>query len=317
MAEVIVTGGQGFLGSNLVRRLVQEEREVCATYNYTLPSENKRTRHLSSFRCDVTHFEDCGKLIMQENPVILFHLVAQPIVTSAKVNPKLTFDLTTMGTWNILEAARLYGRRIRAIVFVSSDKVYGSNVDANELSPLAGVDHPYNASKVAADAVAQSYARAYDLPIVTSRSANLYGPSDFHWDRIVPGTCRDLVRGKHTVIRSDGRQLRDYIYVEDGVGALVSMADAMETGKIPKGSIFNFGSEQMYSVLDVVRKLQEIAGRQDLEPEIMGQARDEIDAQHIDYSLARQVLGWEPKIDLAHGLEKTFNWYWEWLGGYS
>lgn len=317
MARVVVTGGQGFLGTNLVKQLISESQEVCATYNYTPPANGERTKYLSHFRIDVTDFMQCGKLIMQEDPEILYHLVAQPIVTAAIRNPLSTFELTTRGTWNILEAVRLYGKRIKAIVFVSSDKVYSDNTAALEDSPLAGVDHPYNVAKVAADVITQSYVNAYGLPIAISRSANLYGPWDFHWDRIVPGISRDIIEGRSPVIRSNGHQLRDYIYVDDGVRALMSMAEALISGRIEKGEIFNFGSKESYSADLMVHMLLGVSGRADLAPIRLNGAKDEIGQQHINYEKATKLLGWSPLTSIEHGLEKTFQWYKNWFDWYE
>lgn len=313
MAEIVVTGGQGFLGTNLVNNLVLQHKEVCATYNYTPPADPERTKYLSHFRIDVTDFQQCRKLIMQEDPVILYHLVAQPIVTAAHKDPLLTLELTTRGTWNILEAVRQVSKNISAIVFVSSDKVYGNTLHAMESDPLLGTSHPYNAAKIAADVVAQSYVEAYGLPIAISRSANLYGPGDFHWDRVVPGTCRDLYYGRRTVVRSDGKQMRDYIHVKDGVRALTMMADAMSDRRIQPGDIFNFGGREPYNVLDVIHKLRDIAGRIDLEPLVMGGAQDEILVQHINFDHAMSALGWYPGVDLYDGLKDTYAWYRTWF----
>lgn len=314
MARIVVTGGQGFLGSNLVKQLVAEFQDVCATYNFTPPANPERTKYLSHFRIDVTDFDQCGKLIMQEEPEILYHLVAQPIVTAAIRNPLLTFQLTTQGTWNMLEAVRLYGmHKIKAIVFVSSDKVYGDNLEAGETSPLAGTDHPYNVAKVAADVIAQSYVNAYGLPIVISRSANLYGPGDFHWDRIVPGISRDILMNRSPIIRSNGHQLRDYIYVGDGVRALIHMAESMLAGTIKKGEIFNFGSEESYSAFHMVHMLLTASKRVDLAPVVRDGAKNEIPGQHIKYEKATRLLGWRPLTPIEFGLENTFNWYKDWF----
>ncbi len=308
----VVTGGAGFLGSNLVSQLARERQEVTATYNYT-PFPLSDSSRIKWFRCDVTDYNQVAKLIMQEDPEVVYHLVAQPIVTAAVRDPLLTFELTTRGTWNVLEAVRRNSSRIKAIVFVSSDKVYGSNTAAIESDPLNGTDHPYNAAKVAADAIAQSYVKSYGLPIAISRSANLYGPGDFHWDRVVPGISRDLYYGRSPVVRSSGKLLRDYIHVHDGVRALQLMAEAMKDGRILPGAIFNFGSKKMYSVLDVVDMLRDAAGRVDLVPEVLGKATDEIDAQHINYDHATRVLGWVPSIDMERGIHETYAWYRNWF----
>lgn len=306
--DVVVTGGAGFLGSNLVEQLVIEKQEVCATYNYALPLHDEGP-YLKWFRCDVTDPMQCDKLIMQENPKIVYHLVAQPIVTAAMRDPRLTMELTTRGTWNMLDAIRRNGTRIEAVVFVSSDKVYGSNSNANEDSPLSGTDHPYNAAKVAADVLAQSFVHAYGLPIVISRSANLYGPGDFHWDRVVPGISKDLYHGRRPVVRSNGQQLRDYIYVGDGIRGLMRMAEMMAASSILPGAVFNFGSYASWSVEQVVSMLRVAAGREDLKSIILGGAHSEIDVQHINFEHATAVLGWMPEMPMMDGIERTYAWY--------
>ena len=171
----------------------------------------------------------------------------------------------------------------------------------------------YAVAKVSADVISQSYAKQFGLPIAIARSANLYGPGDFHWDRLVPGISRELFHGRPPVIRSNGKQMRDYIYVEDGVRALNLMADAMYSGHILPGSIFNFGSPKMHSVLEVVQRLREIANRTDLVPQVLGGAKDEIDAQHINYEHAKSVLGWSPNVNLTEGLMYTYSWYRRWF----
>lgn len=309
MAQIIVTGGQGFLGRNLVEQLVYEHNDVCSTFNYTPPAHSERTKNLSHFRCDVTQFDQVSKLIMQEDPEIVYHLVAQPIVTAAGRAPLLTFELTTRGTWNVLDAIRLYGKRVKVIVFVSSDKVYGNNGEATEHSPLNGIDHPYNVAKVAADVIAQSFAKAYDLPVVISRSANLYGPYDYHWDRIVPGISRDIIMNRSPIIRSNGRQARDYIWVGDGVRALMHMAEAMYSNRIERGEIFNFGSSSAYTASYVTHALLEISGRTHLKPVVLNGAKDEIEVQHISYEKATAKLGWRPLTSMQAGLEMAFDWY--------
>lgn len=313
MAEVIVTGGEGFLGSNLVNNLILQKQEVCSTYNYTPPPNTNRSPYLSHFRIDVTDFQQCRKLIMQEDPVTLYHLVAQPIVTAATKDPLLTLELTTRGMWNMIEAVRQVSKNIQAIVFMSSDKVYGENIDAKETDPLLGTDHPYNTAKVAADVIAQSYAHTYGLPIVICRSANLYGPGDFHWDRLVPGVCRDLYYRRRPVIRSSGNQLRDYLYISDGLRGLTMLADAMRNENVQPGQVVNFGGHQPYSALEVVDHLRGISGHTDLSPVIIGGASDELRQQHVNYDMAMGRLGWYPAVDIIDGLKSTYGWYSAWF----
>lgn len=310
MAEVVITGGQGFIGRNLTNHLVALGEDVCSTYNYTLPNRTSKS-NLSFHRVDVTRFEECLKLINQENPKVLFHLVAQPIVTSAIRHPFSTEELTIRGSYNMLEAVRQSDSDTK-IIYISSDKVYGSNDNAKETDPLLGVDHPYNASKICGDIMAQMYAKYYKMNITIVRSANIYGGGDFHWDRLVPGMCRSIIHGNELIIRSDGKMLRDYIYVEDLMDAYVSIMDAMRLDKISGCTPINLGSTP-YTPLEVLNTLLACAKCVDVKPTVLGQAQDEIDKQHINYELATKLLGWTPKTSLEDGLDKTFAWYKDWF----
>lgn len=316
MAEVIVTGGRGFLGSHLVDTLVRHGREVCATYNFDPPAQPARTPNLNYFHVDLTDFNQCLKFINRETPKVIYHLAAQPIITSAIQHPFPTMELTLRAGYNLLEAIRQADTQVEAVVFFTTDKVYGSNTHAVEDSPLAGVDHPYSASKIAIDILSRMYAAAYDLPIVVCRSGNVYGGRDFHWDRLIPGTCRDIWNEKTPVLRSNGEQMRDYIYVQDVVDAMEKMATAMQECGIRPGAVFNLGAAQSYKAVEIVRMLEQIAGREYLGMNILDRAKKEIDAQHMDYSLARLVLGWEPLTGIEQGLEQTYRWYQEWLSGH-
>src|SRR5207302_9361182 len=134
-------------------------------------------------------------------------------------DPVNTFRSNVQGTWELLDAGRRSGRPAR-IVVASSDKAYGSQplLPYTEEQPLQGV-HPYDVSKSCADLIANAYAVSYGLPVAVTRCGNLYGGGDLNFNRIVPGTIRSVLRGQPPVIRSDGRFIRDYFYVEDGAHA--------------------------------------------------------------------------------------------------
>jgi CDP-glucose 4,6-dehydratase len=310
MADVVVTGSQGFLGRHLMKRLEQEGADVCGTYSYTLPSLSAKYRR-SYFKLDVTKFEDCLKLINQENPRIVYHLVAQPIVTAGKRHPFSTFELTVRGSYNLFEAIRQTGKPI-AVIVVSSDKVYGENTNAVEGDRLDGVDHPYTAAKVCEDVIAQSYAKSFGLPMAIIRSANIYGEGDFHWDRLVPSVSRDIVQNKRPVLRSNGGQKRDYIYVDDLMDGYMRVMGMMVNKKLKNGQAINFGAD-CYTALEVTDTLLKVSGRVDLTPEILDGAKDELLAQHINYEYAEKVLLWKPKTSLEDGLSMTYHWYEHWL----
>ena len=141
-------------------------------------------------------------------------MAAQPIVYTAYSNPRETLESNIMGTVNILEAARL-SPKIKGVVVASSDKAYGKKCDnAVETEPMAG-DHPYDVSKSCTDLIARMYAKTYDLPVAVSRFGNIYGPGDMNFNRIVPGVMKAILKNETLEIRSDGKFIRDYVYVKD------------------------------------------------------------------------------------------------------
>ena len=158
------------------------------------------------------------------------------------------------------------------MVVASSDKAYGAHDELPYREDFAlQPSYPYDVSKAATDMIARSYAATYDMPVAVTRLANVYGPGDVNWARVIPDTARALVRGERPVIRSDGTPERDYIYVEDAAAAYLAVADSLDDPAL-RGRAWNAGSGQPLSVLEVVRRLIEISGRS-VEPDIQGSRR--------------------------------------------
>lgn len=306
--SVLVTGGTGFIGSHLLRTLdalgVRPSLFVLDYERQTLPAGS------SIYHGNLADLHDCLRIVGRVNPEIVFHLAAQPLVDTAMDSVIDTMESNVRGAYNFLEACRNVGKRIKAIVWISTDKVYGSQPDAyDESSPLVGFDHPYDASKLCGDLLAQTYARAFQMPIVIVRSGNIYGEGDLHWDRLIPGTIRSALLGKPPLIRSNGLLKRDYIYAGDIIHAYLKTLSAALQGKLAAGAAVNFGAMQSHTVLDVVHKILAVTERPDLAPVIQDHARNEIPEQHVTFDFARTDLGWEPLVNLEHGIHKTVDWY--------
>jgi CDP-glucose 4,6-dehydratase len=173
--------------------------------------------------------------------------------------------------------------------------------------------HPYDVSKSCTDLLAMTYAHTYGMPVTIARCGNIYGGGDLNWSRIVPGTVKSLLLGQRPIIRSDGRFIRDYIYVEDVVDAYMRLAEAADDPGM-RGEAFNFSPETQVQVIEIVTRLQRIVGREDLEPVILDSVKAEIRDQFLDASKAQQRLGWRPAFDLDRGLERTVRWYETFLG---
>lgn len=311
--RVYVTGATGIVGSWLVKRLIAEGAYVVALVRDADPqSELIRSgdiRHVSVVNGALEDYATQERAINEHEIDTVFHLAAQPIVTTALRNPVPTFEANIRGTWNVLDACRVHSSLVKRVVVASSDKAYGDSpqLPYTEDMPLIG-RHPYDVSKSCTDLIAATYGHTYQLPVVIARCGNIYGGGDLNWSRIVPGTVKSLLAGERPIIRSDGKFIRDYIFVEDVVDAYLALgAAAADEGVC--GEAFNFSPETQVPVIEIVRELQRILGRTDLEPKILNEARAEIRDQYLDSEKARRRLDWRPRFTLEEGLRSTVRWY--------
>jgi CDP-glucose 4,6-dehydratase len=263
----------------------------------------------SIIRGDLVRFEDCARAINSSESSVVFHLGAQTLVGSALRDPLETFESNVRGSYNVLEAARRFPTLVSAVVVASSDKAYGDadGVPYVEDMPLRG-RHPYDVSKSCTDLIATTYAHTYDLPVAIARCGNIYGGGDLNWSRIVPGTIRSLMRGARPVVRSNGKLVRDYIYVRDVVSAYERLADMLLGRLVTHGEAFNFSPESRVSVLEIIQHIAAVM-QAPFNPIVLDEVRFEIEEQTLDSSKARRQLGWEPAWDLDAGIAETVAWY--------
>ena len=264
---------------------------------------------------DLTDHDALVRVLNEHEVGEVFHLAAQTIVSTANRSPLATWEANVRGTWSLLEACRSLGT-VRKIVVASSDKAYGDHVELPYREDFAlQPRYPYDTSKACADLIARSYAHTYSLPIAVTRLANIYGPGDVNWSRLVPDTARALAAGERPVIRSDGTPERDYLYVEDAVDAYLAIAASLDRPAF-HGRAWNAGWGKPVKVVDLVRTLIEVSGVA-VEPDLHGTGtpHGEIDRQYLDSSAIRAELGWEPRWELAEGLRAAWEWYRRHLGG--
>ncbi len=314
--RAFVTGGTGFLGSSLVRELLRRGAEVTALVRDIVPR--------SPF------FQDCASRVnlvygcLEDQAVLeralgeyeidtVLHLGAQAIVQVANRNPVATFETNIRGTWLLMEAARR-SPLVTRIVVASSDKAYGIHkvLPYDEDCALQG-SHPYDVSKSCADLIAATYFKTYGTPVCITRCGNLFGPGDLNWSRIVPGTIRSTLLGESPIIRSDGSPIRDYVHVQDIAEAYLLLAEKMEDRSL-HGLAFNFGTGEPLSVLDLTKLILKAAGRSDLSPRVLNEAKGEINHQYLSSERARLRLGWKPGAPVANRLAESVAWYRTHLG---
>lgn len=309
---VLLTGATGLLGGWTLERLTHLNADVvCLVRDWAPKSEAARSGLLENTRVvrgDVRDQALLERVINEYEIDTVIHLAAQTLVTVANRNPVSTFETNIGGAWAMLEACRRCPS-VRQVVVASSDKAYGEqpHLPYAEVTPLEG-RHPYDVSKSCADLLAQSYAQTYGLPVAVTRCGNLFGGGDLNWNRIVPGTIRSVIRNVRPVIRSDGKFIRDYFYVEDAAQALTILAEKLAARRKLAGEAFNFSNERPMTVLDLTRRILNIMGS-NLKPVVKNAARHEIRRQYLRSSKARKILGWKPIFSLDEGLKRTVDWY--------
>jgi len=320
--RVFVTGATGVLGLNLVNRLIKLDADVIAFVRDWVPRARILGKWLQDsdkvtiVRGGLEDYDSIARTLAEYEIECIFHLGAQTIVNVGNRSPITTFKSNIEGTWNLLESARIlnsYSEDIKCICVASSDKAYGTSKDLpyTEDMPLKG-EHPYDVSKSCTDLIAQSYALTYQLPTCIARMGNIYGPGDLNFNRIVPGTIKSLIDGKRPVIRSDGKPIREYFFVEDAVDAYLVMAETIEKRKV-FGEAFNFSSGEKICVSDMVQRIISQYGSS-LKPEILNVSKNEITDQYLSIEKAKDLLKWVPKYTVGEGLELTIPWYKEMIG---
>jgi len=312
----LVTGATGLVGGWLVKSLVAAGADVvCLVRDWVPDCELVRSGHLDKVkivRGDIVDQAMLERAMGEYEIDTVIHLAAQTIVGIANRNPVSTFEANIQGTWCLLEACRR-SPKVKQIVIASSDKAYGDQdvLPYDEATPLQG-QHPYDVSKSCADLISYTYAKSYDLPVTITRCGNFYGGGDLNWNRIVPGTIRSILRGQAPVIRSDGSFVRDYFYVEDGAAAYMLLAEQMAGNSGLSGEAFNFSNELQVTVLELTQKILDVMGS-DLKPDVRNEASNEIKHQYLSAAKARRMLDWEPLYTLDGALEKTIQWYTDFL----
>ncbi len=314
--QVLVTGASGFIGAWLIKELIKSGARVVTLVRdpdpqseYYRSGDFKKTTIVQGMLEDYNTLE---RIISEFESDTVFHLAAQALVGVSMRSPLYTFETNIRGTYNLLEACRIHEDLVKRIVIASSDKAYGAKDELpyKESMPLEG-KYPYEVSKSCADLISQSYFHAYKLPVAIARCGNVYGGGDLNWSRIVPGAIRAAIQQIPLEIRSDGRYIRDYIYVKDVVAAYLQLAEKIDDDHV-RGEAFNFGPGRGLSVFDIIERI-EISMAQEVEKHILDVVESEIFEQYLDPSNAEKVLDWQPKYSLDEGLRETISWYREYF----
>lgn len=305
MARVLITGASGILGSACIAALDPADEAIALVHDRD-PSSRLYTEGLIDRCIEVRgSLAESARVLAEYQPDQVLHLAAQTQVPTANHSPLSTFESNLRGTWLLLEACRLAHAPPKGILVASSDKAYGAApLPTQEHHPLAPTA-PYDVSKACTDLVARSYATHFGLPVVVTRSANLYGPGDSHAERLIPHCCARLVQGLPPVLRGTGQMSREWLYVDD---AAVASWALLKSAEGLRGQAFNIGGGQVASVAQVAQTLVELAGGPPAQA-AQQEPEGEIAHQALDSSRLRKATGWQPEIGLREGLSRTLAWW--------
>jgi len=319
MRTVLVTGGAGFIGSNFVRHLLSEHRDVRVvnydklTYAGNLENlaDVKEGERYHFVHGDISDAKAVAKAFEDEKPWAVVNFAAESHVDRSILDATPFVDTNVKGTQVLLETIRRYP--IERFVQISTDEVYGTLGEEGaftESSPIQP-NSPYAACKAAADLISLAYAKTYALPVVITRSSNNYGPYQFP-EKLIPLMLRNALTGKELPIYGEGKQVRDWLYVEDNCRAIDAVLHRGLTGEV-----YNIGGECEKRNIEVVKTLCQLVAADPNGKDAAGRIRfihDPRGAAHdfryaLDCSKIKRELGWTPLLRFEEGLERTVAWY--------
>jgi UDP-glucose 4-epimerase len=306
--RTLVTGGAGFIGSNLSDALLARGDEVIVVDDLSTGRHENLEQALANgatlVEADIRDRAALEEIVGRERPEVIFHLAAQIDVRKSIADPAFDASINIGGTANVLEAAR--AGEVRRVVFSSTGgAIYGEGegqqLPLAEDAPLAP-EAPYGQSKFAGEGYLSLYERLYGLSTIPLRLGNVYGPRQDPLGEagVVAIFCGRLREGKQPTVFGDGKQTRDYIYVGDVVAAMLAAAESEATGPV------NIGTGVETDVLELVSALGEL-GDDDFEPEFAPPRTGEVARISIDPARAASELGWRPQMGLKEGLRVTLN----------
>jgi len=308
--KLLVTGGAGFIGSNFIHFMFSFLEEIPDLHivnldklTYAGRKENlkgiKEGKNYSFILGDITNEKDVAKAMKECNAVI--HFAAESHVDRSIKDPLSFMKTDVIGTAVLLEQARK--QDIERFIYISTDEVYGSvekgfSKESDPLSPRS----PYSASKAAADHLSFAFYHTYGLPVIVHRAANNYGPRQFP-EKLIPLFITNLLEGKKVPLYGTGKNIRDWLYVEDNCSAIKLL---LEKGKI--GEAYNVGSGNLKTNLEVTKAILKLLKKNESFIEFVEDRKGHDKRYALNFDKIK-ALGWKPKVNFNEGLKKTIEWY--------
>ena len=315
MKKIIVTGGSGFIGSNLVKFLLKKKYFVInidslkySANPYNTKSLNKNKNYVF-FKLDLNKKNKIIKILKKYKPEGIFNLAAETHVDRSIDSPYNFIHSNILGTYNLLESILIYGKKIK-LIHISTDEVYGDVIKgrSDEESPYKP-SSPYSSSKASADHLVKAYIRTYKISAIISNCCNNYGPYQFP-EKLIPKLIFNIMNNRSLPIYGKGKNSREWMHVQDHCEALLLI---YLKGKL--GESYNIGSGMNLKNIDIAKKLLQIAKSKSskISKKVKIKFVKDRPGHDIRYALnnrkIQKKLGWKAKITLDDGLLRTFNWY--------
>tara|TARA_B100000965_G_scaffold335030_1_gene300722 strand:- start:62 stop:1078 length:1017 start_codon:yes stop_codon:yes gene_type:complete len=316
MKKIIVTGGLGFIGSNLIELLLKKNYYVInidkGTYSSNLYNTKtfKDDRNYKFIKCNIKS-KKIKKIFNKYKPIGIFNLAAETHVDRSIDNPQKFIDSNIIGVYNILETFRKFSKKNKKskLIHISTDEVFGDILTgrSNESYPYKP-SSPYAASKASSDHLVYSYVRTYNIQAIITNCSNNYGPRQ-HPEKLIPKLIYNIFTNRFLPIYGKGTNSREWIYVKDHCEALIKI---FEKGKI--GNFYNIGSNKNQTNLEICKKLINEASKNNvLGKNVKIKFVKDRPGHDVRYALnslkLRKSLKWKPKTSLSEGIKKTFKWY--------
>lgn len=303
--NIAITGATGLLGKSLcnfysdlghsVYALIKDEHSSLSLNK----NVNKVYGNINS-KADVDYF------IQKSIPDHFIHLAAQTQAYDSLKYPYNTFHTNVVGTLNVLESLREFSK-CSSIIVASSDKAYGE-LNSNEYTEDHALDgiYPYDSSKSMTDMLTRSYGKTYKMPIVTTRSCNIYGIGDHNQERLIPGIVISYLKNKKFIIRNGGQDIREYIHVEDVVLAYENIRKYINNGG--EKTVFNISSGDRHKTIDIFNMVKSIIGHE-INHEVLSNQSLEIKKQFMNSDLLKNETGWIPNHTIESSIKDIVLWY--------
>ena len=317
MQKILVTGGLGFIGSNLIKQLLEKNFYVINVDKVSYASNFYNTKEYISnkkykfFKLDIQNKKKLEKILFKYKPNGIFNLAAETHVDRSIDDPKNFINSNILGVYSLLEAFKNYYSKNKKtkLIHISTDEVYGDVLTGRSKESDAYIpSSPYSASKAASDHLVYSYVRTYKIPAIITNCSNNYGPRQ-HGEKLIPKIIYNILNNKPLPIYGKGKNSREWIYVDDHCDALIKI---FRKGKI--GNFYNIGSNINMNNISIVKKLIKIAKKQiKLGKKVKINFIPDRPGHDFRYAInsnkIKKEIGWKSKTNLNVGLKKTLIWY--------